>query len=70
MAATQDADEECLDGSNYATGSAEDQSAYRSEVAGTIGVLATMAILVKQFSITSQPYATRPSYPRLLGRSP
>ena len=53
MAATQDDDEERLDGSNYVTGSAEDQSAYRSELAGTIGVLATVAILVKQFSITS-----------------
>ena len=53
MAATQDADEERLDGSNYVTRSAEDQSAYRSELAGIIGVLATVAILVKQFSITS-----------------
>ena len=35
------------------TRSAEDQSAYRSELAGTIGVIATVAILVKQFSITS-----------------
>jgi len=36
MTAIQDADEEHLDGSNYVTGFAEDQSAYRSEVAGTI----------------------------------
>ena len=38
MAATQDADEERLDGSKYATGSAEDQSAYHSELAGTIKI--------------------------------
>ena len=53
MAATQDDDEERLDGSNYVTGFAEDQSAYRSELAGAIGVLATVAILVKQFHFTS-----------------
>ena len=53
MAVTQDADEERLDGSNYVTGSADDESAYRSELVGTIGVLATVAILVKQFHITS-----------------
>ena len=41
------------DRSNYVTGSSEDQSAYRSELAGTIGVLDTVAILVKQFHITS-----------------
>ena len=41
-AATQDADEKRLDGSNDVTGSAENQSAYRSELAGTIGVLATL----------------------------
>ena len=45
MASTQDADEERLDGSNYVTGPADDQSAYRSELAGTIGVLATVVIL-------------------------
>jgi len=37
------------DRNKYMTGSAEDQSAYLSELAGTIGVLATMAIIVKQF---------------------
>jgi len=52
-AATLDADEESLDRSNYVTGSAEDQSAYRSELDGTIAVLATVLIVVKQFSITS-----------------
>ena len=53
MAATQDTDEERLDRSNYLTGSADDQSAYCSELADTIGVLATVAILVKQFHTTS-----------------
>ena len=35
------------------TGFAEDQSAYRSELTGTIGVLATVVVLVKNFCITS-----------------
>ena len=39
MAATQENDEERLDGSNYVTGIAEDQSPYRSELAGVIGIL-------------------------------
>ena len=40
---------------NYVTGFAEDQSAYRSELAGsTIGVLVTgVAVLVKHFHVTS-----------------
>ena len=33
-------------------GPADDQSAYRCELAGTVGMLATVAILVKQFHLT------------------
>jgi len=53
MATTQDVDEEHLDGSSYVTRFAEDQLACRSELAGNIGVLATVALLVKHFHITS-----------------
>ena len=53
MSVTQDTDEERLDGSSYVTGFDEDQLAYRSEFAGTTGVLTTVAVLVKHFHITT-----------------
>ena len=53
MAATQENDEERLYGSNYVTGIAEDQSPYRSELAGVIGILVTVDVIVKHYNITS-----------------
>ena len=42
-----------MDGSNYVNGIAEDQSPYRSELAGVIGILVTVDIIVKQNNITT-----------------
>ena len=44
--------EERLSGVNWVPGSGEDQSAYRSELAGAVGILASTAILIKHYKIT------------------
>ena len=42
-----------LSGTNFVTGLPEDQSAYQSELAGIIGVLASVAVLVAAYNINS-----------------
>ena len=42
-----------LEGCNFVTGLPADQSAYRSELAGVIGILSALSVLVHQHTITS-----------------
>jgi len=53
LAATKEEKEDRLKGVNWVPGSALDQSAYRSELTGIVGILATTAIIVKQFGIVT-----------------
>ena len=53
MPATQEKDKERLDGSNYVAGTPEYQSAYHSELASVIGILATATVIVKHNHIST-----------------
>jgi hypothetical protein len=46
-------EEQCITGYNWVTGTKEDQSSYRSEVAGVSGALAVLDVLVKHYHIES-----------------
>ena len=53
LAATKDDKEDRLNGVNWVPGSPIDQSAYRSELTGIAGILATTEIIVKHFGIVT-----------------
>ena len=53
LAATKEEKEDRLKDVNWVTGSPLDQSAYRSELTGIVGILATTSIIVKQFGIVT-----------------
>ena len=46
-------DKDPLEGDNWVPGTPEDQSAYRSELAGVGGILASTAIIIQKYNITS-----------------
>ena len=54
LAVSKEEKEDILKDVNWVTGTATDQSAtYRSELSGIAGILATVAIVVKQFGIVT-----------------
>ena len=53
LAATKEETEDRLKAVNWVPGSPIDQSAYRSELTGIVGILATTAIIVQHFGIVT-----------------
>jgi len=53
LAATKDEKEDRLKGVNWVLSSPIDQSAYRSELTGIVGILATTAIIVQHYGIVT-----------------
>jgi hypothetical protein len=45
-------DKDPLDGDNWVTGLPTDQSAYQSELAGIVGILSAVAVIIQQYDIT------------------
>ena len=51
IAPNKETGSDCLEGANFVTGLSEEQSSYRSELAGVLGVLTCVEALVKFYKI-------------------